>query len=372
MQISLSGPDIGPKEKELVSEVLESGWLSLGPKLEEFEKNFAEYIGTKYAIGVNSGTSGLHLLIRSLDIGKGDEVITTPFSFIASSNCVLFEDAKPVFVDIDENKWWIDTNKIENKITKKTKAILPVDVFGQPANMDKILEIADKYNLKVIEDSCEAIGAEHNNKKVGTIADASVFAFYPNKQITTGEGGMIVTNSEEIATKCKSMRNQGRTDNSQWLSHVRLGYNYRLDEMSCALGIAQLDRIEEILNKRKKVADKYISLLYDIDEVKTLKIDERTTKMSWFVFVIQLAKNIDRNKVLNHLKENGIQCKPYFTPIHLQPFYKEKFGYKRGDFPLTEKVSDSTIALPFYNKLKEQEIKYVVDSLKEAIVRNQK
>src|SRR6056297_1186763 len=222
MTISLSGPDIGPKEKELVNEVLDSGWLSLGPKLDEFEKKFAEYIETDYAIGVNSGTSGLHLLIRAMSIGEGDEVITTPFSFISSSNCILFEGATPVFSDIDPDTLWIDTDKIEEKITDKTKAILAVDVFGQPANMKEIMELADKYDLKVIEDSCEAIGAEHKGEKVGTIADASVFAFYPNKQMTTGEGGMIVTDDEELANICDSMRNQGRSNNSQWLSHVRL------------------------------------------------------------------------------------------------------------------------------------------------------
>ncbi|MCK8824339.1 DegT/DnrJ/EryC1/StrS family aminotransferase [Fuchsiella alkaliacetigena] len=367
MTIGLSGPDIGPREKELVNEVLDSGWLSLGKMLDKFEKNFADYIGTKYAVGVNSGTSGLHLLIRALGIEAGDEVITTPFSFVASSNCILFENAKPVFVDIDPKTLCIDPDKIEAAITDKTKAILPVDVFGQPANMTKIMEIADEYNLKVIEDSCEAIGAEHKGQKAGTFADASVFAFYPNKQITTGEGGMIVTDDEEIANLCRSMRNQGRSQDKQWLSHVRLGYNYRLDEMSCAVGIAQLERIEEILAKRASVAEKYNKLLADAPEVKTLTITEDTTKMSWFVYVIQLAEEIDRNRVMDYLRDNGVSCKPYFTPIHLQPFYVEEFGYQRGDFPITERVSDSTIALPFYNELSEGEVETVVDNLKSAI-----
>ncbi|ADL13602.1 DegT/DnrJ/EryC1/StrS family aminotransferase [Acetohalobium arabaticum] len=372
MTIGLSGPDIGSREKELVNEVLESGWLSLGPKLEEFEEKFADYIGTDYAIGVNSGTSGLHLLIRALGIGEGDEVITTPFSFISSSNCILFEDAEPIFVDIDPETLCIDPDKIEAAINDKTKAILPVDVFGQPANMTEIMAIADKHDLKVIEDSCEAIGAEHKGQKVGTFADASVFAFYPNKQMTTGEGGVIVTDDEEIADLCRSMRNQGRGTDSSWLNHVRLGYNYRLDEMSCAVGIAQLERIEEILAKRAEVAEEYNRLLADVDEVTTLSIVEETTKMSWFVYVIQLAEGIDRSSVMDHLRSNDIQCKPYFTPIHLQPFYVDEFGYERGDFPITEQVTDSTIALPFYNNLTKQEIQQVVEILKEGIEKDKK
>ncbi|MFW6015660.1 MAG: DegT/DnrJ/EryC1/StrS family aminotransferase [bacterium] len=367
MSIPLSRPDIGYMEKKIVMEVLDSGWLSLGPKLEEFEKKVANYIGTRYAIAVNSGTSGLHLLIKSMNIGKGDEVITTPFSFIASSNCILYEGAVPVFVDIDPNTLCIDVNKIEDAITEKTKAILPVDVFGQPANMTEIMNIARKYGLKVIEDSCEAIGAEHRSRKVGTYADGSVFAFYPNKQITTGEGGVIVTDNKEIAQCCRSLRNQGRSENGQWLEHIRLGYNYRLDEISCALGIVQLSRIEEILQKRSKIAEIYNSLLSKISDIKILSIDENTTKMSWFVYVIQLSKRINRNKVMRYLIDKGVNCKPYFTPIHLQPFYVNKLGYKQGDFPVTEKVADSTLALPFFNNLKYKDIYRVVKELKEVV-----
>ncbi|MCK8816294.1 DegT/DnrJ/EryC1/StrS family aminotransferase [Natroniella sulfidigena] len=367
MSISLSGPDIGQREKDLVNEVLDSGWLSMGKMIDRFEADFAEYIGTKHAIAVNSGTSGLHLLIRALGIEEGDEVITTPFSFIASSNCILFEKAKPVFVDIDPETLCIDPAKIKDAITDKTKAILPVDVFGQPANMTEIMKIAEEYDLKVIEDSCEAIGAEHKGRKVGTFADASVFAFYPNKQMTTGEGGMIITDNDEVAKLCRSMRNQGRGQSDLWLDHVRLGYNYRLDEMSAAVGIAQLERIEEILAKRAEVAEEYNRLLADVDEVKTLTIEESTTKMSWFVYVIQVAEKIDRDSVMNYLRDNGVSCKPYFTPIHLQPFYKEQFDYQRGDYPITEQVTDSTIALPFYNDLTKEEIETVVQVLKEAV-----
>lgn len=367
MKVSLSGPSITDKEKKLVNQVLDSGWLSCGPKLDEFEEHFAQYIGSEYAIGVNSGTSGLHLLIRSLGIEEGDEVITTPFSFISSSNCILFEDAKPVFVDIDPETLCLDVDKVEAAITDKTKAILAVDVFGQPANMTEIMNLAEKHDLKVIEDSCEAIGAEHKGDKVGTIAHASVFAFYPNKQLTTGEGGMIVTDDQEIAKLCTSMRNQGRSSNARWLNHVRLGYNYRLDEMSAALGIAQLERVEEILAKRKDAAQKYNALFADLDAVKTLTISEDTTKMSWFVYVVQIDKVYNRDQIMEDLRAEGVQCKPYFTPIHLQPFYKEEFGYQPGDYPVTEEVSASTIALPFHTELTEEEIEYVAQKLKELL-----
>jgi perosamine synthetase len=367
MTIGLSRPDIGEREKELVNEVLDSGWLSRGQMIDKFEADFADYLGTEYAIAVNSGTSGLHLLIRALGIEAGDEVITTPFSFIASSNCILFENAKPVFVDIDPETLCIDPAKIEDAITEDTKAILPVDVFGQPANMTEIMALAEEYDLKVIEDSCEAIGAEHNNQLVGTIADASIFAFYPNKQMTTGEGGMIVTDDDQLAELCRSMRNQGRSQNDDWLNHVRLGYNYRLDEMSAAVGIGQLERIEDILAQRAKVAEKYNHLLAKLPQVKPLEIVPSTTKMSWFVYVVQVANNIDRNRVMDYLKEEGVSCKPYFTPIHLQPFYQEKFGFRRGDFPITEEVSANSIALPFHNQLSELDINRVVTTLRKAL-----
>ena len=370
MDIPLSGPDIGPQEKALVNEVLDSGWLSLGPKLDEFEDMMADYVGVDHAVAVNSGTSGLHLLVRAMDIGPGDEVITTPFSFIASSNCLLFEGAEPVLVDIKPDTYNIDVEKIEAAISEDTEAILPVDVFGQPAAMEDIMDLAESYDLKVIEDSCEAIGAEHRGRMVGSIAHGSVFAFYPNKQMTTGEGGIIVTDDEELARRCDSMRNQGRAQDSKWLSHVRLGYNYRLDEMSCALGIAQLERIDELLQKRKQVAEKYNEHLADVEGVKTLTIKEDTTRMSWFVYVVRIteeAGGADRNQVMQELRDAGIGCKPYFTPIHLQPFYRDKFGYEEGDYPITEKVAGQSLALPFYNDLEDEEIEYVVDKLKQAL-----
>jgi perosamine synthetase len=367
MKVPLARPDITQREIDAVVEVLKSDILSIGPKIEEFEQKIADYVGKKYAIAVNSGTSALHLIVRSLDIKDGDEVITTPFTFVATVNCFLFERAKPIFVDIDENTLNMDIDKIEEKITDKTKAIMAVDVFGQPINMIKINEIAKKYNLKVIEDSCEALGSEWAGIKSGTMCDAGAFAFYPNKQITTAEGGVIVTDNEEIAQLCKSMRSQGRPITGLWLEHERLGFNYRFSELNAALGIVQMDRIEEILEKRTNVARKYNERLKGVRGVKVPYIAQEVNKMSWFIYVVRIDENIDRNKVMQYLIDNGIGCRPYFTPVHLQPYIRELTGYKNGDFPVTERVANSTIALPFFNKITDEQIDYVVSKLKEAI-----
>lgn len=364
--INLSGPDITDREIELVMEVLHSNQLGLGPKMVEFEERIADYVGAKYAVSCNSGTSGLHMLVHAMGIKDGDEVITTPFSFVASSNSILFERAKPVFVDIEPDTYNIDPDLIESKITHKTKAILPVHVFGQPANMDKIREIANKYSLKIIEDSCEAIGSRWNGRMAGTLGDAGVFAFYPNKQITTGEGGIIVTDNEELATVCRSLRNQGRGTDNNWLHHIRLGWNYRMDELSAALGIAQLERINEILEARRRVAGDYIQKLSDVHGV-VLPTIHPMADMSWFVFVIRFLPEINRDKVMSELQQQNIGCRQYFEPIHLQPFYREMFGFKEGDFPVTEMVASGTLAIPFYNHLREQQIDTVVRAIQEAI-----
>ncbi|MCT4593954.1 MAG: DegT/DnrJ/EryC1/StrS family aminotransferase [Anaeromicrobium sp.] len=363
-KIPLAKPDITQKEIDAVTDVLKSGILSIGPKVEEFEKMIADYIGVKHAIAVNSGTSGLHLIIKSLGIGTGDEVITTPFSFIASANCILFEGATPVFVDIDEKTLNIDIDKIEEKITEKTKAILVVDVFGHPVDIDRVNEIARKYNLKVIEDSCEALGSEYKGIKCGENCHAGVFAFYPNKQITTGEGGIIVTDDDNMAKLCKSYRSQGRAITGTWLYHKRLGYNYRLSELHATLGVVQMERIEEILKKRKRVANTYNQLLKNVEGVTIPYIDEDVNSMSWFVYVIRLGENIDRNSVMKELENRGVGCKPYFTPIHVQPFYKDKLKEK---FEVTEKVATQTIALPFYTGMKKEEIEYVVEQLSDVL-----
>ena len=381
MKVSLSEPEITNIDRNAVLGVLNTPNLSLGPKLGEFEKKFADYIGCKFAVAVNSGTSGLHLCLRALDIKDGDIVITPPFSFVASANCMLFERAKPVFVDIDEKTLNIDVNLMADTVRglkkkdSELKAILPVHVFGLPCEMDEIMEIAHMYEVHVIEDACEAVGAEYliekTWKKVGTFGECGVFAFYPNKQITTGEGGMIVTDDENIYRLCRSMRNQGRSEDGSWLQHERLGFNYRISDINCALGIAQLERIDDILAKREKVARLYNERLKDVEEL-ILPHSEENKKISWFVYVIRLQDKYsreDRDTILGELREKGIGCSNYFSPIHLQPFYRKLFGYKEGDFPVTEKVSQRTIALPFFNNLKEEEIDYVCENLIN-IVRN--
>jgi len=369
-KIPLARPDITNLERKAVLGVLETPNLSLGPKLKEFEEKIAKYVGVKYTIGVSSGTSALHLIIRSLGIKDGDEVITTPFSFIASANCILYERAKLVFVDIDEKTLNIDPQKIEEKITKKTKAILAVDIFGHPADWDTLQKIAKKHKLFLIEDSAEALGSEYKGKKCGSFGDASTFSFYPNKQITTGEGGMILTNNKKIADVCRSIANQGRKcEGGKWLEHIRLGYNYRLDEMSCVLGISQLKRIDEILKKREKVAKIYNGKLKDLSEIEIPYI-AKDVKMGWFVYVVKLSKKYskeNRDKIIEKMEKRGIQCSNYFQSIHLQLFYRRMFGFKPGSFPIAEGISRRTIALPFYNNLKEREINYVVKNLKEII-----
>jgi len=367
--IPLSSPDITELEIKYVTEVLKTPNLSLGPKLAEFEAKMAQFVGRKYAIAVNSGTSGLHLIIRALGVGDGDEVITTPFSFIASANCLLFERAKPVFVDIEPLTFNIDVSLIEQKITPQTKAILAVDIFGYPAEWGKLEELGQKYNLKLIEDSCEALGAEYRGKRAGTFGDVAVFSFYPNKQITTGEGGIIVTDDEEIARLCRSMRNQGREEGGEWLDNPRLGYNYRLSDINCALGIAQLERIAEILAKRERVAQWYNERLKEIDGVR-VPYSSSEAKRSWFVYVPLLSERYsreDRDKILKGLSQRRIGCRDYFSPIHLQKFYKEMFGYKEGDFPVTEYISSRTVALPFYNNLKKEQVEVVVDNLRQLL-----
>lgn len=374
MKVPLSSPDIIEKDIEAVVGVMKTRFLSIGPKIVEFEKRMSEYAGVKYAVAMNSGTSALHLIIRGMGIKEGDKVLTTPFSFISSSNCILFEKAQPLFVDIEKETLNLDADKVEEKLKSmskedlaKVKALLVVDAFGQSADWDRFEEIARKYNLFLIEDSAEALGSEYKGRKCGSFGGAGVFAFYPNKQITTGEGGILVTDDAELARLARSMRSQGRGESGEWLDHERLGYNYRMDELSSALGCSQMERIEEILEKRAKVAGMYGERLAEVEEVEVPYIAPYVSRMSWFVYVVRLDRGIDRNKVIKYLNEEGVQCKPYFTPIHLQPFYRKMFGYKEGDFPITEDVTGRTIALPFFNNLKEEQIDYVVEKVKEGI-----
>ncbi len=370
MRIPLSAPDITETEINHVVEVLRSPRLSLGPKLVEFEKNIAEYAGAKHAVAVNSGTSGLHLCVRALGLKAGDEVITTPFSFVASANVLLYEKCVPVFVDIDLKTLNIDANKIEAAITAKTKAIMVVHVFGRPSPMREIVEIAKRYNLKIIEDACEAIGAKSGNRTVGSIGDAGVFAFYPNKQITTGEGGMIVTNDETVAAQARMLRNQGRDAASEWFEHVALGYNYRLSEINCALGIEQVKRLDSILNLRETIARIYQAQLQKNPHLILPEIEIPDGKISWFVYAVRLNENFSRTQrdsIVNEMNRHGIGCGRYFAPIHLQPFYVKTFGFKTGDFPLAEHAAERVVALPFFNRITDAQIDEVCATLTRLI-----
>ncbi len=373
-KLGMSSPDLAPGDIELVHQVLQTPYLSMGPMIESFEKEWARFTGTRFAVGVSSGTAGLHLAVIAAGIEPGDEVITTPFSFVASSNVMLYQGAQPIFADIDPKTMNIDPNQVEDKIQARraqggrVKAILPVHVFGQPCDMDALTELARRYDLTLIEDACEAIGAKYKGRDVGTFGHASVFAFYPNKQMTTGEGGMLVTDDPEYASLFRSLRNQGRDENGTWLHHIRLGYNYRLDEMSAALGLAQLRRIEELLVKRDRVAQMYNQRLARMERVRTPYIAPDTTRLSWFVYVIRLDPSIDRDAVMQTLEQNGIPSRPYFACIHLQPFYRERFGFREGDFPVTESVARSTLALPFHNNLDESQIDLVCETLSQALM----
>jgi dTDP-4-amino-4,6-dideoxygalactose transaminase len=359
----MSSPDITQAEIEAVNAVLRTPFLSIGPHIKAFEAAIADYTGARFAVGVNSGTSGLHLAVIAAGIQEGDEVITPSFSFIASANAVLYERGTPVFVDIDPLTGNLDPALIEAVITERTRAIMPVHAFGQPADMDPILEIAHRHQLRVIEDACEAIGAEYKGRMAGTIGDVGVFAFYPNKQMTTGEGGMIVTDREDWDALFRSLRNQGRDVFDAWLNHTRLGYNYRLDEMSAALGLAQIRRLDEMLAKRAGVAEWYNQRIAAIPGVEAPFVAPTTTKMSWFVYVVRCQDGVNRSALMSHLEANGVPTRPYFTPIHLQPFYQQQFGWRRGDLPMTEKAGDSFLALPFSGLMTEAQVDYVCQQL---------
>jgi perosamine synthetase len=390
LHISMSSPDLTEVERKAVAEVLCTPNLSLGPKLEAFERSLAGFIGTAHGVGVNSGTSGLHLAVIAGGLGEHDFAITSPFSFIASANCILYERATPLFIDVDPLTACIDAKlaaecafdlsadpvKIKNWMPKgssvwdkslgRLKLILPVHAFGQPADMDPMMSAAQTCALTVIEDACEAIGSEYKGRKAGSIGDAAVFAFYPNKQMTAGEGGMIVTDLREWDGLFRSLRNQGRDVFDGWLNHTRLGYNYRLDEMSAALGLAQMQRIEELLAKRARVAAWYTDRLSDHELIQSPYIHPFTTRMSWFVYVVQIKAPAKRDTIIEKLAAWGIPSRPYFTPIHLQPFYVQKYGYRKGDFPVTEKLGEISLALPFSGVMTEGQVDYVCQHLDAA------
>ena len=353
MKYPLALPNITDRDIQAVVDVLKTPNLSLGPKLAEFETELARRCGTRHAVGVSSGTAGLHLLIRAMGVREGDEVITTPFSFVASTNCILYERARPVFVDIDPETWNIDARAIESAVTPKARAILAVDVFGQPADYDAIAAIAERHGLGVIEDSCEALGSRYRTRPAGSLGDAGVFGFYPNKQITTGEGGMIVTDDDDLAALCRAMRNQGREALGGWLEHRRLGFNYRISDINCVLGLAQLTRLDEIVARRSERAGWYREILGDEPRVVLQRV-QPDVEVSWFVFVIRLSDDYsvdDRDRLLAELRARGIGCSNYFVPIHLQAYMVEAFGFEAGDFPHCESLADRTIALPFHGDL---------------------
>lgn len=387
-RVPMSSPDLTEAERQVVAEVLNTPRLSMGPYEEAFETAVKDYSGLNHAIAVSSGTAGLHLCVRAAGISDGDWVITTPFSFVASSNVMLYERAIPIFVDVDAKTGNIDTKLVAQAVEDlmqggsvarrwhprkgmqpggKLKAILPVDVFGQPADYDPLLEIANACSLTIIEDSCEALGSSYKNRNAGTFGDAAVFAFYPNKQITTGEGGIVVTNDEGWASAIRSMRNQGRAPGDTWLDHTYLGYNYRLNELSAALGAIQMRRVDELIAKRQQVVNWYLETLEKIQGIEVPKVLPTTTRMSWFVFVIRFDPGIDRDVAVGLLKDRGIPARPYFMPIHLQPFMQDRFDYQRGDFPVTEDLGRRGLALPFSSVMSEEQVGWVCEALQEVV-----
>lgn len=364
--IPLARPDIGPRELELVTQVLSSDVLAMGAFIGRFEAGIAAVAGRAHGVACSSGTAGLHLAVRALDIGEGDEVITTPFSFVASANCLLFERAVPRFVDIEEDSLGMDPNLVEQATTARTRAVLPVHVFGRPCRIEPIVAIARREGWSIVEDSCEGLGSSLNGRPLGSFGDIGVFAFYPNKQITTGEGGMVVTDEPALADVMRSLANQGRDTDGTWFRHVRLGYNYRLDELSAAVGVAQLERLDILRAGRDRVAKAYERCLGDRAWVRLPKSGPGED-VDWFVYVIRLAGNINRDRLIGQLADVGVPTRPYFTPIHLQPFYRAEFGFRPGDFPVTERVATSTLALPFSSRLSDEDVQYVSDALIDAV-----
>ena len=369
IEIPLSRPDITQREIDAVVEVLHTPTLSIGPKIEEFEALVAKRVKRRYAVGVSSGTAGLHCALLAAGIGPGDEVITTPFSFVASANCILYVGATPIFADIHSGTLNMDVAKAQAKITPKTKAIVAVECFGHPGGMIEVEQLARRAELVLIEDCCEGFGGQYREsgkdpRPIGTFGQGGVFAFYPNKQITTGEGGMIVTDDEDFAATCRSLRNQGR-ESMGWLAHERLGFNYRLSEINAALGIVQMHRLDEILANRNRVAQAYMERLMCSRYVVLPTLSDQT-QISWFVFVVQLNELFepgDRDLIMIALRSEGIGCSNYFPPIHLQPYMARKFAFKAGDFPVTEYISARTLALPFYSRMDEAQIDVVCKTL---------
>jgi len=364
--IKLASPHITEREVRAVVRVLRSGTLSLGPEIEAFEKAMARLTGRRHAVAVNSGTAALHLIVRALGLGPGDEVITTPYSFIASVNCILYQGARPVLADIDPLTLNLDPGRAEEAITRKTRAVLAVDVFGLPADYNALDNICRSHKLFLIEDSCEALGARYLKKPAGSFGQAAAFGFYPNKQITTGEGGMAVCDDDRLAGAMRSMRNQGRSYMGGWLAHHVLGYNYRMSDIGAALGRVQLSRLNSLLSVRRKKAEIYRRLFRRyLPEFEVLP-DVPGMKRSWFVFVILVPKEmagLRRDRLLKELRARGIECAHYFPALHLQPALRH-LGYRKGDFPVAEETADRSLAIPFHHRLGEEDQRRVVQTIR--------
>lgn len=375
-EIPLSNPDITDLEIESVVRVLRSGRLSIGPVVEEFEAAVARRTGRRHAVACSSGTAGLHMLMLALGLGPGDEVVTTPFSFIASANCIAYVGAKPVFADIEPRSLNMDPAALEAAITPRTRAIVAVEALGNPAHMETYRRIAARHEIVLVEDSCEGLGAAWRDRPVGSFGRAGVFGFYPNKQITTGEGGMIVTDDDRLADVCRSLRNQGRAINptgsaGAWLNHDRLGYNFRLPEINAALGVAQMKRLDEIVALRQRVAERWMARLMGNDDLILPNVDE-DVRMSWFVFVVRLSERFGeaaRDRIISGMRRHEVGAANYFPCIHLQPYYRERFGTKPGMFPVAERVSQRTIALPFFNRLSDADMEHAAATLEHMLDR---
>jgi perosamine synthetase len=365
--VPLSGPYLDEREEELVLDVLRSGRLSLGPAIDRFEELFAAKVGAPYAAAVSSGTAGLHLLCVAAGIEPGDEVITSPYSFAASANCFVYEGGVPVFADVDRRTFNLDPAAVEAAVTERTKAIVAVDIYGYPCELDPLREIAERHGLAFVQDSCEALGAVYRGAPIGSHGVPAVFAFYPNKQITTGEGGIVTTHSEEEWRLLRSLRNQGRGDSGGWLEHVRLGFNYRLDDVSAALGIGQVEKLDEILALRSEVAERYAELLAGIAGVELPCADDADHVRSWFVYVVAVPDNDARERVIARFEREGIGFNRYLPSIHLQPYMRERYGFREGMCPVSEDLSARTLALPFFTALERDAQERVAEALAAAL-----
>jgi len=366
-RVPLSRPYIDERDEELVLDVLRSGRLSLGPAIDRFEELIAERVGAPYAAAVSSGTAGLHLLCHIAGVEPGDEVITSPVAFVATANCFIIEGGVPVFADVDPRTLNLDPDAVEAAITERTKGIVVVDMFGYPCELDELRAIAERHGLWLIDDSCEALGAEYKGKPIGSHGPSGAFGFYANKQLTTGEGGIVTTHSEEEREQLVILRNQGRSYASRWFHHVRLGFNYRITDIQAALGIGQMEKLDRMLELRSEAAARYTELIGGVDGVEAPLADDVDHKRSWFVYVVKLAEGVDREAVLQSLSAQGIEAGLYVPAVHLQPYMRERYGFTEGMCPVAEAACSRTLALPLFTQLEAADQELVVDALRGAL-----